>query len=680
MIQLVFAISVIGIVMMYALYQYLERRTQKERPDKLFDTPKTPWKLWVDQQAQKAYVLCLRIPILRRFVILIRTKIELVSTLDEYSLRREIMKIIFTVVSISGAIFIVFSLFKPGIIAMAWVVIGIAFLAGVLIDVFIYRVELRLLQQIKDYCDHLRYYYQQTKMIDEAVYEATQVAGPEMKSQAERMEDILLAEEPYKNLQEYEDVAPSRFLKIIAGLQLLVKDQGDVETEKGSSFLRGLTSVTQELNDEMSYRSDLRYKLRGLTVVAIFPMFFALPLKIWATTYFPSMIAFYDSWLGLFSQVTVYALVLLCFTLIRKMKEVTETKYQATVKRKSWEAFLLRWKLFAKFINGIVPPYYHKTHYKLSMLIKEANAPIKIEWLYVQRVVFTVFTFIFILTASFFFHEREKHQILNSAVPVTLMAGNITEDELKKYEALSKFDREIISNIADMDVINKDSVGTVIAGQMNLKKDDPAVQVATERILNKQAAISNAFVKWWELLVAIALAFMTYNLPVWLLHFQRSMRKKEMENEVNQFYILIGILREFDRISVESILIWMERFSVVFREVIAEGLLEFDSGQEEALQNMREKASFEPFHKILNRLELAVVRISIKESFNDSDVERDYYIARRKEFNERAIQEKSWWGDVLGLTPLYALIILYLITPMLYISIVESGDLLMQIQ
>ncbi|UZN01255.1 hypothetical protein OL548_34450 (plasmid) [Lysinibacillus sp. MHQ-1] len=83
-----------------------------------------------------------------------------------------------------------------------------------------------------------------------------------------------------KELAAYEEVAPSRYLRVFASLTVLVKDRGDnFDDEKGSSFVRGVTSINKELNDEILYRSKLSYALRSISALALIPIFLALPTK-----------------------------------------------------------------------------------------------------------------------------------------------------------------------------------------------------------------------------------------------------------------------------------------------------------------------------------------------------------------------------------------------------------------
>ena len=42
------------------------------------------------------------------------------------------------------------------------------------------------------------------------------------------------------------------------------------------------------------------------------------------------------------------------------------------------------------------------------------------------------------------------------------------------------------------------------------------------------------------------------------------MRILEIQNEVDQFHVVISILSQFERMNVQTILEWMERYSIIF--------------------------------------------------------------------------------------------------------------------
>lgn len=647
----------------------------------LFGKSSQTMKARYNRISQKAYVLFMRIPFLKNFVLRIRKRIETLSLYDEYTLRRQVMGIVFTILSFVVLVILTLLIIRPRWIITFWVFVGMLFISGVLIDYFVNRLELKLLNQLKDFNNRVRFYYQQTKMVDEAVYEALQFVGPEMSIQGEWIYRILTSVHPKEELAKYEEVAPNRFLKIVAGLTDLVKDQGDVINDKGSAFLRGLSSINQELNAEILYRNKLMYQLRGGSLLALVPILFAIPIQNWAIDTFPVMRLFYESRIGFIFQVIVYFTAIMVYLVIRKMQEVTEIKYQSKMKKIQWEKWLLdKVPLLKRLVQSLSPAPYSKEHFKLTTLIKDANSPLEIHWLTLQRLLVGIALFAVFLFGFIYGHYREEYTALYVSVPDSLLVGSLSEEDKKSYEEQGAFDREVIDSLKK-GIITFDDVQDYVADEMKISdKNHPDVKEAVSRIAKKWDVVQNSYLKWWEILLCFGTFVLGWQIPEWILRFQKRIRYRDMENEVRQFLILIGILCEFERMSVYIILTWLDRFSIVFKEPIQQAMLVYDSGPESALDELSEKVSFEPFQQIVERLKLSVVRISVKEAFDDIEVERQYYLEQREENNRRSIEEKTTIATKLSLLPAYILIFLYLVIPLIYLSVVETYKMLNMIK
>ena len=111
---------------------------------------------------------------------------------------------------------------------------------------------------------------------------------------------------------------------------------------------------------------------------------------------------------------------------------------------------------------------------------------------------------------------------------------------------------------------------------------------AAERVFGKLTTINAEYLKWFELLIAMVLAILGYMAPILLLKFQVKMRQMEMENEVMQFQTIILMLMRIERVNVEIILEWLERYSNIFREPINKCVNNYESGPWEALEQMKE--------------------------------------------------------------------------------------------
>lgn len=631
-----------------------------------------------DQIAQKAYTWSMNIPGIKRFVLNVRKRLETLAVYDEYYLRREVMKIIFFIVSTLLIIVTLLLCIRPSVVVAFWVLIGMLFITGVLTDFFVHKVEDRLLVRLKAFNTRIRVHYQQTKMVDEAIFESMKYAGVEMKVQAERIHHILTSVEPDKELAKYEEVAPTRFLKVLAGFSLLVKMDGDkFDKENGSVYLRSISAINEELNNDILYRSNLMYRLRSLSALAVIPIFFSLPIKNWAITNFPIAQTFYDSQIGFIIEVFIYVVAVICYLSTRKLRDISEAVQSVKVNKGRWEKWVFKKMPYIENIVRIFAPKpYTKRHFQLQQLIKDANSYLKIDWLIFHQILIGVLIVVMLTSVLVIAHAREKYNTLNHSVPVTLFAGKMTEEDVIVIKQRTAFDKEIIAYMQESkENLTEHQLKQHIS--LTLKKDitDKEVLLAYNRIIEKWKVIETSYLKWWEFVIVLLIAGVAVYVPILNLRIQRHLRYKEMEVEVHQLLVLISSLREFNHMSVYMIIKWMERFSVVFKEPLTICLQDFDSGPEEALNELMETVPFEPFQHIIERLKLAIVRISIQEAFDDIDMERAFYLEQRKEAQKRSIKLKSDIGVGLGFTPMTILIFAYIVLPLLYMSVKETSDI-----
>ena len=125
-----------------------------------------------------------------------------------------------------------------------------------------------------------------------------------------------------------------------------------------------------------------------------------------------------------------------------------------------------------------------------------------------------------------------------------------------------------------------------------------------------------------------------------------------MENEVMQFQTIILMLMRIERVNVEMILEWLERYANIFKEPISKCVNNYEAGAWEALEQLKEDISYQDMIRIVESLQAAVEKIPIVEAFDELDTERDYYQAKRKESNDRLISNKGLIGKGIGFAPM----------------------------
>lgn len=222
---------------------------------------------------------------------------------------------------------------------------------------------------------------------------------------------------------------------------------------------------------------------------------------------------------------------------------------------------------------------------------------------------------------------------------------------------------------------------TVEMLERDLRKDDfytsatdEEITDAAEWIHEDLVTLQNEYLKWFEFLISFGVATVAYYGPIWMLMFQKIMRQMEMENEVMQFQTIILMLMKIERVNVEMILEWLERYSNIFREPISKCVNNFESGPWEALEELKNDVAFPQLIRIVESLQSAVEKIPIRQAFDELDTERAYYQEKRKDSNERLISRKSLIGKVVGFAPMVSMFVGYLIAPLCIIGLLSMTE------
>ena len=162
--------------------------------------------------------------------------------------------------------------------------------------------------------------------------------------------------------------------------------------------------------------------------------------------------------------------------------------------------------------------------------------------------------------------------------------------------------------------------------------------------------------------------------PKLMLIFQKILRQLEIENEIMQFQTIILMLMKIERVNVEIILEWLERYANIFKEPITKCVNNYEAGAWEALEELKEEVAAPQFIRIVESLQAAVEKIPIAQAFDELDNEREYYQEKRKETNDKLISRKGLIGKVVGFAPMVLLFVGYLIIPLVAIGLLSMTD------
>ena len=231
-----------------------------------------------------------------------------------------------------------------------------------------------------------------------------------------------------------------------------------------------------------------------------------------------------------------------------------------------------------------------------------------------------------------------------------------------------------ISREEELENVTEKTIKKALIEIYNLTLTQEQASAAASRIYEKLKTLTSEYFAWYELAIAIFVGLVMYQAPILMLKFQKRMRYMEMEDEVMQFQTIILMLMHIERVSVEYMLEWLERFSNIFKEPLAKCLNNYESGAYEALEELKDDAPFKPFVRIVESLQSAVESVKITDAFDELESERAFFQEKRKEANDRLIAKKAKIGKILGFAPMVMLFVGYLIGPMMIASLSDMGS------
>ena len=626
---------------------------------------------------QKLYIYFIRIPFLNRYVIKLRRKLEIINIDDEYLTRRQTASIMLRAI----IIVLILTIFIIALTHSDKLLLGIlllfeVFLVETIMAGMVDKLDTKLLKQQVGFFAEIRHAYHEFNMVEEAIYDVSQNDQLEISRQGEKIYEILTSDDPETELEKYYDVAPNSYLKEFAGVSFLTREFGDRTDSNGASlYLKNLNNITEEMQLEILKRDKLDYVFQSLSVIAILPVLFMEPLKSWAVNNFGFTSSFYNGKIGFIAQLLLVIITFACYLLIRKLKDNTSRNNDYKDPNNSWQMKLYRNEAAKKAIDLFIPKKGTKQYKKDRNLLKDAASKQKMEAFYINRFVSFVGTFLISILLIGQIHNVAVDYIYENPTSDVNILGNMTEKEEAAAMSLTEQDNYFLDKLR-YKTISKDQRKAVIKAEIKDSEyyrnaTDEEIDKATDRIEEKLNVVNKEYLKSYEWLLAFSFAIIGYFAPKWLLMFQKIMRKLEIENEVMQFQTIILMLMKIERVNVEMILEWLERYSNIFREPITRCVNNYESGAWEALEELKNEINFEQMLRIVEGLQSAVEKIPINQAFDELDNEREYYQEKRKESNERLIKRKGMIGKAIGFTPMVLLFVGYLIVPLVAIGLMS---------
>ena len=676
-IYIVMGISVALIVVIGIVYYIMSKKMQKseyKQIQKLQKGTKTST-FSAEVIYQKLYLIYSRTPFIKRYILKLRRRLEILNIDDEYITRRDSAKIMTkALVVLIPLIILTILMTKSNYLLMFILLMFEIFMIDILIEGSVDKKDDELLVQQIDFFSEIRHAYHEFNMVEEAIYQVSQDDEKDVSRQGEKIYEILISDDPEMELEKYYDIAPNSFLKEFAGVSYLTKEFGDRKVDGASLYLKNVNNITQEMQLEILKRDKLNYVFQSLSVIAIAPVLLLEPLKNWAISNFSFTASWYQGKAGMIVQMLILLITFVSYVLVRKLKDNGSTAIDTRTEN-PWQEKLYKKKPIKKIVDLFIPKKGTKEYRKVVQLLKDAASPQKMEWLFMNRIAIAIVTFFASIIVFTQLHVVAINYIYTEPTTDYNIIGGLSEKDEKKAMEITKQDNIVLDQYRGKPKTTQEQIKTSV---QKLKYYEGAesteIDKAAERIYNKLQVINTEYVQWFELLLAFVFAVIGYMAPLWILVFQAKMRQLEMEDEVMQFQTIILMLMRIERVNVEIILEWLERYSNIFKAPITKCVNNYEAGAWEALEAMKEEVNYVPMIRIIESLQAAVEKIPITDAFDELDSERDYYQEKRKESNERLIKRKGMIGKAIGFAPMVCLFVGYLIIPLVFIGLTSMSS------
>ena len=374
-------------------------------------------------------------------------------------------------------------------------------------------------------------------------------------------------------------------------------------------------------------------------------------------------------------QILILIITFVSYILVRKLKDNGSVNMSTKNTQNPWQEKVYKNKFAKKIIDLFLPKDGTKEYKKIKDLLKDAASPLKMEWVYINRICISVVTFVVSLFVFMYLHQIAiDYEYTQPTTDYDLIGGMTAKNEAKAME-LTRQDNEFLDMFrGKLDTTVKDIEKALERSKYYRDSKQEEITKAAERIYNKLQVVNSEYLKWFEMLLAFVFAIVGYMSQIWILMFQSKMRQLEMEDEVMQFQTIILMLMRIERVNVEIILEWLERYSNIFNSQITRCVNNYEAGAWEALEELKNDISYMPLIRIVESMQAAVEKIPIKDAFDELDSEREYYRDKRKESNERLISRKGMIGKVIGFAPMVCLFVGYLIIPLVFIGLTSMSS------
>ncbi|CUH93237.1 hypothetical protein SD1D_1692 [Herbinix luporum] len=622
---------------------------------------------------QKIYKFLNNFPISRSYVSKISYRYRLISPCHSKTIARKTVSTCIISWSISICAFLLIFISNRRLITLITVGFAIYIINSEVASRLAKKHEIKLLTEMQKMLEDIVHYFYMDYRIDNAIYRAREKLSQDMKAAVDQIYDLLLSTDREEGLREYYDNVPNKYLRTFVSQCIGLMEHGDQVIDGKLLFIRNLENLQREIDIEIDKQQRLNMEFMGVILCVVSPIFCIELVKQFAISIKENMFDFYYGRWGFLLDLCLLLIISSIYIIMRKSAEYTSF-HQSSHK---WLLRIDRIGLVKKAMDNYCTKNASKQE-RLQRKLRNNGSNIKARYFVLRSFILAISVFILSVGITIYLHQYSRsRQLLVKEENLEVLIPTVKEVHYDSIaHTIETYTRKYIER---PDIIPNNSHDMVD----RLKKDgiiySPLVAEAiAEDILDRVIKYQNDYFSFLDLVICLYISILAYYLPKILLKYSGIVSKDAMEDEVNQFNALIGMLMYNDTMTVKQILQEMESFAVVFKQSIRICIDEYGSDDIYALIKLKEREPYEPFRRIVDNL-IRCDEMPISMAFNEIQVDRDGYISKRKLANEKSIKKRVIRAYVLAALP-FLLLFSYGLMPVLISAIKEINLILNELQ
>ena len=521
----------------------------------------------------------------------------------------------------------------------------------------------KLYLELSDALSSLRQEYIRLKSVTEAL--AACECGNLIQRPINEIHSILTSYNAQENLEAFYNSSPLKVVQTLAGVCYAINRTGDAVLSDGSSnFISSLSLISNEVNLEIRRLRLQKSQFGSLELLPVLPVLALGPIKSFFINTIPGTAIIYNGMLGYLITILIIGCSLAAFKIITSITRPVAIKYND---RTNLDRKLLSKKKIRMLVKLIEPVKLKSLNQKFQLLKKSMTRQ-NLDYLYLRKAYFSIFTFFTLLILVLFSLYLGKEFARNNVMEASLISAS--ELSQAEKELLRSMDETYLLSQSMSEDDMRMLIRTTIPGIR-----DYEIDAQVKRLYDKQHTLDNLQFHFWILWLCLLCAWIAWYIPEIILKVRTWLIKTESEEDCLQLQTVIGILMNTP-IDTLDLLDWMSKHSRVFKPILIDAYQDYPSDAYQALGILKMRAGISEFRRIVDKLTLTVSQITIAEVFSDIIIERDHLLRMREIAQTESIMKKRAMMSPVAMSTLALTIALYFILPIGLLGARQLIDLL----